>query len=88
MGMHGRADDPNEQAAVLEELYLAWKIPPDMRLGQLIYNAVCWDLVETGQTASEHGIASRIFYAEDFKLADTVKRFVAEKYPPKEEVSV
>jgi hypothetical protein len=76
----GRAVTGEQKKAVLKDLMAAWSIPPDMRLGQLIYNAVNELLVSKGFLASEKEVANFIFYVEDEKLALIVYQWVEAHY--------
>lgn len=78
-----RANTPEEKQRLLEELTPLWITTGDMRLGQLIYNAVSeWCLVNK-RPASARDISREIFYVEDDDLLTTVAAFVKDHYPPK-----
>lgn len=68
--------------SVTEELRQALlRAPAGLRFGQLIYNAVCWDLLRRGKLASERNIGWEFFYMEDQNLADIVTEYVAVMWP-------
>lgn len=83
MPVKGRAETPEERERVLDELGRLWNVPPDMRLGQLVYNAVGYWLLENNRPAGARHIADAVFYLEDDDLLTTVAKFVTEQYPPK-----
>jgi hypothetical protein len=56
----GRAPSADEKRAVIERLLAAWLAVPELRLGQLLANAV----------------GHRVFYIEDEGLACEVEAFV------------
>lgn len=60
--IHGRAEYPEQKQDVLDCLLLAWNKTPELRLGQLIENAVA-----DGQD---------IFYLEDYALLNMIEDFV------------
>lgn len=53
--MKDRAQTPEQKRAVIEAVYAAWCASPDLRLGQLLMNAL-WN------------VSSVPFYVEDFAL--------------------
>ncbi len=78
-----RADTDGKKEAVTSHLLANWKIPPDLRLGQLVYSSVANWLTGKGQRAAERDIALALFYLEDAEIAAAVSVFVREKYPAK-----
>lgn len=63
--MTSRALTPEAKSELLGRLMLAWLTVPDLRLGQLIVNAI----------GRSDGADSHIFYAEDFDLLRAVESF-------------
>jgi hypothetical protein len=63
--IRGRAETPGEKRAIIERLYAAWLIMPDLRLGQLLENAV------PGSPA----LGSALYYCEDFELVDRLEKY-------------
>jgi uncharacterized protein YihD (DUF1040 family) len=57
--------DPARINEVLETLRAAWQLDPDLRLGQLIVNAV-----------RPSSPCPEVFYVEDDKLAEGLARYV------------
>ena len=62
--MNGRAITAEQKRAIIERLYVSWSLNPQLRLGQLLCNAVGSD---------------DIFYIEDEKLASNAERFGGKK---------
>jgi hypothetical protein len=79
----GRASTNGEKNTLLEELYMQWIIPPDMRLSQLIYNSVSYWMQKNGKPCADRDISRELFYVEDDDLLTTVALFVHDHYPPK-----
>jgi hypothetical protein len=57
----GRAWEPAMKKQILDRLEVVWDMNPDMRLGQMIANAI-----------HDH---TGIYYVEDFELADALEEF-------------
>lgn len=87
MGAEKRADTPEERQRLLEELGKLWNIPPDLRLGQLLHNAVSHWLLENKKPCKDRDVADHLFSLEDDDLLTTVAKFVMEQYPPKASTS-
>lgn len=78
-----RANTPFEKSDLVEAIGELWTETGDMRLGQLIYNAVVhWNLRNKKPSASRD-ISRQIFYLEDDDLLTTIALFVRDQYPPK-----
>lgn len=82
-----RASTPEEKRRLLEELEPLWNAPPDMRLGQLIYNAVNHWLGQNKKPRGSRHTSDAIFYIEDDDLLTTIALFVKDQYPPGEPAS-
>lgn len=82
-----RANTPEEKDRVLREMLHLWNVPPDLRLGQLVYNAVTERLVRNKRPAAGRDIGREIFYIEDDDLLTTIAAFVMNHYPPKDSAS-
>lgn len=87
MGQWKRAGTPEERERLLGELLGLWNVPPDLRLGQLIYDAVTEWAVRNKKPAASRDISRMIFYIEDDDLLTTIAAFVKEHYPPKSSTS-
>jgi len=87
MGQWKRAHTPAEKQRLLEELTPLWAASGDMRLGQLLYNAMNAWLVENKRAATARDMSREIFYVEDDDLLTTVAKFVKDQYPPKDTAS-
>jgi hypothetical protein len=61
----GRAVTLEQKREVIERIYKAWLLSPHQRLGQLIENCM---RIKTG---------ARVFFVEDFDLADACEAFVS-----------
>jgi hypothetical protein len=66
-----RARTADARAAVLRAIGAAWDAAPNLRLGQLLDNALV-------RATSPYGVIDRLFYVEDADLADVVTSYVAE----------
>ena len=64
-----RAHTPNEKRAVIEKLYAAWIAMPELRLGQLITNAV---LPGSGEATAP------LYFIEDTIIGGVVDKFAAD----------
>ena len=87
MGVWHRATTPEARHIILAEIEAQWNVPPDMRLGQLIYNAVGWWLLNNKKPAAARDISNKIFYIEDDDLMTMITAFVTEKYPRRDSAS-
>jgi hypothetical protein len=58
----GRAHEPYMKKEILDRVFLVWGENPDMRLGQLLINAL----------GNDH---TKIFYMEDFDLIGTIEEY-------------
>ena len=58
--MEKRALTPAQKKEVINRLYVAWLSDPDLRLGQLIVNALP---------------ENRMFYIEDFELVESLESY-------------
>lgn len=83
MGASRKPLTAEQRHRFLMELEAHCNALPDMRLGQLIYNAVGFWLLWNKRAAAERDIAHALFYLEDDDLLTTVAKFLMEKYPPK-----
>ena len=63
----GRAQTPEQKKAVLDKLYQAWCDCPELRLGQLVDNAMC-----LYRGASQ----PNLFNVEDTFLIEIIEEFV------------
>lgn len=72
----GRADTDEKKRAVVDAVLAAWLAVPDLRLGQLLVNAM--------PAPNEH---MRLFYAEDCDIALATFDFVAPRIPPAERLT-
>lgn len=75
-----RASTPEERKKLLQQLEKLWNVPPDLRLGQLIYDAVHLWLISAGKPSGDHGISNAIFYVEDNELLAIIGEFVMRNY--------
>lgn len=66
-----RAYTEGQKEAIIDALFTAWRKMPELRLGQLLANA----LIRGGDEVP-------LFYVEDFDLLKKTERFVAEYGPP------
>ena len=66
-----RAYTEGQKEAILDALFVAWLKMPELRLGQLLANA----LIRGGDEVP-------LFYVEDFELLKKTERFVDEYGPP------
>jgi hypothetical protein len=62
-----RAVTEGQKRAVLDMIYQAWLAHPELRLGQLIYNAAL------GGTSDVRGACDWLYAVEDFELARGLK---------------
>ena len=90
-----RAHSPEQKRAVVERLYEAWLREPELRLGQLLFNALprqsefrSWDEVRAMDEATLYRevyepstAAHPIAQIEDTSLAERVETFVARCEP-------
>ena len=67
--MKGRAETSEEKRAIVERLYAAWLLVPELRLGQLIVNA----------TRNLTQFPGDVFYIEDETLADAVNAHASKR---------
>lgn len=72
----GRAVTPEQKRAIVEAILAAWLVLPELRLGQLLVNAM--------PAPNEH---MRLFYAEDAALALATFDLVAPHLPPEERIT-
>jgi len=82
MPLWKRASTPGEKHELIKTIESQWNIPPDLRLGQLIYDAVTYWNVKNKRPAAERDISRSIFYIEDSNLLAAVTLFVRDHYPP------
>lgn len=75
------------KAMLLDSIGEQWSDVPDMRLGQLIVNAVNYWCQQNGRSTNPRDMEREIFYAEDDDLLTTIAKFVQAKYPPKASTS-
>lgn len=61
----GRAYTDEQKRAIIDRLYEVWVANPELRLGQLIINAVYWGHSELS--------TSRLFYREDEQIAQDLE---------------
>lgn len=87
MAVKGRAETPEQRERFLEELRRLWDIPPDLRLGQLVYGAVTHWLLENKKPCKARDISDHLYSLEDDDLLTTIAKFVMEKYPPRASTS-
>jgi hypothetical protein len=59
----GRAHEPYMKKEILDRVFLVWEENPDMRLGQLILNAL-----------GDHP-RNDLYYMEDFNLIGTIEEY-------------
>jgi hypothetical protein len=87
VAVKGRAETPEDRERLLAELGKLWNIPPDLRLGQLIYNAVGFWLLKNNKPCKARDVSDAIFEAEDDDLLTTIAKYVMENYPPRASTS-
>jgi len=71
-----RASTPAEKSVIMHDLETSWNVPADLRLGQLIVNAVSKHLKDTGQMCNDRAVSFALFYMEDEDLRDAIDKFV------------
>ena len=74
-GTHGRCRSKSDKLDFTSNLFRIWRDFPDMRLGQLIENAV--DLYR-----QREGMTPKVFYMEDDVMHESLYRFWLEHSEP------
>lgn len=82
MGVWKRATTPEEKRIIMAGLEDAWNFPPDMRLGQLLVNAMTARQLDNKWPAKPADVLQGLFYIEDEDLLGVITQWVQEKFPP------
>ncbi len=69
----GRALTPDQKRAIIERVLIAWERSPQLRLGQLVSNAIA---IETAHAEAADRVR-RLYYVEDEALVDMLETWRA-----------